>query len=105
MNVLHKARPRRNGHDASQHPSTADLESCPYCGQEIGGDRERLLKIRKRIETEERTRLARLQTALKQQFSGEQQRAQAKVKGEIARAVKEATTVADAKMKALIANQ
>src|SRR6266542_2830354 len=75
---------------------------CPYCGQEINGDQGEILA---RIDNVERSRLARLEGALKQQFSRGQQQAIAKLKTDAEKARRDAVKVAETKLKLLRAGQ
>jgi hypothetical protein len=91
---------RPNGHDTAQRQvDNAAEPRCPYCGQEIVGGQDQADEILARIENTERARLARQETALKQQFMRQQQQAQTKVKAEIAKAVREATATTEKKLK------
>jgi Uncharacterized protein conserved in bacteria (DUF2130) len=61
---------------------------CPYCGQLI--TRQEFEKIKARIETEERARIAKAEQVLKDKFDREQQQAIAKARAEIDKAKNDA---------------
>ena len=77
------APPRRHTHGNGH---AGDI--CPYCGQPI--TRQEFEKIRVRIETEERARIAKTEQALKDRLAQEQAQAATKAKAEIDKAKKDA---------------
>ncbi len=102
MRTTQTAKRRPNGHDI--HPTVdGDESTCPYCGAPLLGP-EHLRQINSRIEAEERTRVTRLETALRQQFSRQQQQAIAKVTADAEKARKDAVKVAETKLKLLRSN-
>jgi hypothetical protein len=93
---------RPNGHDT--HRSIGPVEAqCPYCGQPVS--RKEFDEIRARIETEDKARLCKLETSLKDQFVREQQQAAVKAKAEIAKAKKDAATAAATQVQVIRAGQ
>jgi hypothetical protein len=82
----------KNSHPSRRHPQkpngSAGGAQCPYCGQSI--TRQEFEKIRARIETEERARIAKTEQALREKFDREQQQAAGKAKAEIEKARRDA---------------
>jgi hypothetical protein len=82
----------KNSHPAGQHThkpnGSAGDARCPYCGQSI--TRREFEKIRARIETEERARIAKAEQILKDKLAREQAQATSKMKAEIDKAKRDA---------------
>jgi FKBP-type peptidyl-prolyl cis-trans isomerase len=80
-----------------------DEERCPYCNQVIA--HEKLDEIRARIEAEERERLLAVERELNERFGREKAQFEAKAKGNIENARKEAAQKAEQQIKQLKATQ
>src|SRR5438477_346029 len=91
---------RRHTHDRSAGPGDA---RCPYCNSVI--TRKEFDKIRARIESQERARIGKVEADLKARFARETAKAEATKKGEIVKAIKEATKTVETKLRLARANQ
>lgn len=87
LEAINARPPRRHTH--KPNGGASDIR-CPYCGQLI--TRQEFEKIRAKIETEERARIAKAEETLREKLAREQQQAAAKAKAEIEKAKKEAAT-------------
>lgn len=94
---------RRNGHDSSQHSTRAAEAQCPYCGQAIS--RKEFKEIQARMAGEEAVRSARREQQIRDGFAREMAKAEAAKNAAIEKARREAAKIADAKVKAIVANQ
>lgn len=94
-------RSRPNGHTHEVGPSPAEMQ-CPFCGQPVSRDEFR--EIKERIESEERTRIAKVEAALQARFAREKVAAEAAAKAAVDKARREAAKSAEAQIKTARAN-
>jgi hypothetical protein len=87
LEAINARPPRRHTH--KPNGGASDIR-CPYCGQLI--TRQEFEKIRAKIQTEERARIAKAEETFKEKLAREQQQAAAKAKAEIEKAKREAAT-------------
>jgi hypothetical protein len=91
-----------NGHAHEVDRSSGEAQ-CPFCGAPLG--RKRLREIQTRMTAEEAERSAKREQQIRDGFAREMAKAEATKKAAIDKARREATKVADSKLKVLAANQ
>jgi hypothetical protein len=102
VTTLQRTKRRPNGHSHEVGLTPAEAQ-CPFCGAPLR--LSQLTEIRTRMAAEEAARLAKREQQIKHGFAREMAKAEAAKKAEVARAVKQATEVADKKLQLIRQNQ